>query len=160
MILNHTTGDAHSPSHIRRYYNAYTGYSVYQRRVGRFSFGGLDDNNLSRAGFSFLLLLNPGLDILAAYRDTVALADSTPAGDTFRFFDVAFTNPGKFATGDTLAFVADTDLLGIPGDIAPVPEPGTFVLWTTAFVTMLGYRWRCHRPDKRALTSVEDDKGC
>ena len=113
------------------------------------SFGGLDGTNLSGAGFSFLPLLNPGLDILAAYRDTVALADSTPVGDTFRFFDVAFTNPGKFATGDTLVFVADTDLLAIPGDIAPVPEPGTFLLLTTAFVTMLGYRWRCHRPDKR-----------
>ena len=114
------------------------------------SFSGLDGTNLSGAGFSFLPLLNPGLDILATYRDTVALADSAPVGDTFRFLDVAFTNPGKFATGNTLVFIADTDLLAIPGDIAPVPEPGTFVLLTTALVTMLGYRWQCRKLDKQS----------
>jgi hypothetical protein len=46
-------------------------------------------------------------------------------------------------------FLADTDRLGLPGDIAPVPEPGTFVLLTTAIVTMLGYRWRFRKPGKQ-----------
>jgi hypothetical protein len=114
------------------------------------SFSGLDGTNLSGAGFSFLPLVNPGLDILATYRDTVALANNAPVGDTFRFLDVAFTNPGRFATGNTLVFIADTDLLATPGDIAPVPEPGTFVLLATALVTMLGYRWRFRKLNIRS----------
>jgi hypothetical protein len=104
----------------------------------------------SGLGFPFTETSAVGtFSVLPTYRDVVALKGSLPVGDTFRVLDLSFTNAGGFAPGNSLTFLADTDRLGVPGDIAPVPEPGTFVLLTTALVTMLGYRWRFHKLSKR-----------
>jgi hypothetical protein len=104
----------------------------------------------SGLGFPFTETSAVGtFSVLPTYRDVVALKGSLPVGDIFRVLDLSFTNPGGFTPGHALMFLADTDRLGLPGDIAPVPEPGTFVLLTTALVTMLGYRWRFHKPGKQ-----------
>jgi len=64
-----------------------------------------------------------GLDVVATYRDEVALVDQEPMGDIFRFLDVQFTNPGGFPDGKLIYFYADTDNIEYAGDIDPVPEP-------------------------------------
>ena len=103
----------------------------------------------SGLGFPFTETSAVGaFSILPTYRDVVALKGNLPVGDIFRLLDLRFTNPEGFAPGNSLTFLADTDRLGFAGDIAPVPEPGTFVLLTTALVTMLGYRWRCRKLGK------------
>jgi hypothetical protein len=104
----------------------------------------------SGLGFPFIETSAVGtFSVLPTYRDAVALQGSLPVGDIFRLLDLSFTNPGGFAPGHALMFLADTDRLGLPGDIAPVPEPGTFALLTTALVSMLGYKWRFRKLDKR-----------
>jgi hypothetical protein len=105
----------------------------------------------SGLGFPFIETSAVGtFSVLPTYRDVVALQGSLPVGDIFRLLDLSFTNAGGFAPGHTLMFLADTDRLGLSGDIAPVPEPGTFVLLATALVTMLGYRWQYRKLDKQS----------
>jgi hypothetical protein len=70
------------------------------------------------------------LDILATYRDYVAVGGNIPVGDLFRSLDIQFTNPGGFGTGSTLVYISDTDNILFAGDLTPVPAPGAFLLAT------------------------------
>lgn len=104
---------------------------------------------------------NPGLDfnvvlglstdnILATYRDVVAVIPNAPVGDIFRSLDIQFLNDGGFASGRTdglaLGFQADTD--GTDTVLTPfaVPEPSSLVLFGVAALGLVGYRHLRRKP--------------
>jgi hypothetical protein len=83
----------------------------------------------SARGWTFEVVSGLGdLDILATYRDYVAVGGDPPVGDLFRFLDIEFTNASGFATGSTLQYISDTDNIKFAGDITPVPAPAAVVL--------------------------------
>ncbi|OHB65173.1 MAG: hypothetical protein A2Y77_09595 [Planctomycetes bacterium RBG_13_62_9] len=88
-------------------------------------FGTLD----SARGWTFQVVSGlDDLDILATYRDYVAVGGDSPVGDLFRFLDIEFTSAGGFGTGRTLQYISDTDNIACAGDLTPVPAPGALVL--------------------------------
>jgi len=88
----------------------------------------------SAQGSDFSVNSGPaGLNILATYRDIVALTSQPPVGDLYRCLDLQFSSAtgGGLAAGSTLVFEQDTDNLAISGDIKPdnpIPEPATMLL--------------------------------
>jgi hypothetical protein len=66
-----------------------------------------------------------GLDILATYRNAVALTGDAPVGDLWETLDIQFRANGFIGT---LSFIADTDSAATAGDINPVPAPGALIL--------------------------------
>jgi hypothetical protein len=83
----------------------------------------------SARGWTFAVTSDLGnLDILATYRDYVAIGSDPPVGDLFRRLDIQFTNVGGFSSGSTLVYISDTDNIEFAGDIAPIPAPGAILL--------------------------------
>jgi len=83
----------------------------------------------SARGWTFQVVSGLGdLDILATYRDYVAVDGNPPVGDLFRFLDIQFTSAGGFGTGCTLQYISDTDNIKFAGDLTPVPAPAALVL--------------------------------
>lgn len=71
------------------------------------------------------------LDILATYRNLVALTGFPPVGDEYERLELAFTNVGGFTGGSALSFISDTDSAAAAGDVTPrVPAPGAMLLGT------------------------------
>jgi hypothetical protein len=78
----------------------------------------------SARGWNFQVTSGLGdLDIVATYSDEVALTDSPPVGDLYRWLDIEFTNPGGFGSGQTLYYRADSDNILFAGDIQPINDP-------------------------------------
>jgi hypothetical protein len=69
-----------------------------------------------------------GLDIVATYRDLVALTGSDPVGDLYRYLDIEFQNTGGLGSGASLTYMTDTDNILFAGDINPIPAPGAILL--------------------------------
>jgi hypothetical protein len=71
------------------------------------------------------------LNIVATYRDLVALSGSAPVGDLYRYLDIDFVGPTGgpgLPTGISLTYISDTDNIKFAGDINPVPAPGAVLL--------------------------------
>jgi hypothetical protein len=60
--------------------------------------------------------------ITAAYSGPIALVGAVPVGDIYRYMTVSFSMAGGLASGRTLVYDADTDLLG---DALACVSPGT-----------------------------------
>lgn len=83
-----------------------------------------------------------GYDIQATYSGQVAL-NGTVYGDLYRYLTIDFVN-GAFGPADLrnrtwrhedfINFVADTDNLKITGDLKPIPEPTTMLLFGTGLI--------------------------
>ncbi len=75
-----------------------------------------------------------GLNILATYRDEVALSGNAPVGDLYRYLDIQFLAPAAGGGGaglpsqGVLTYISDTDNIKFAGDIAPIPAPGAILL--------------------------------
>jgi hypothetical protein len=83
----------------------------------------------SARGWTFAVVSGLGdLDVLATYRDYVAVGANLPVGDLFRYLDIQFTSGGGFGTGSTLEYISDTDNIKFAGDINPIPAPGAILL--------------------------------
>ncbi|MBN1591209.1 MAG: hypothetical protein JW888_16980 [Pirellulales bacterium] len=83
------------------------------------------------------------LNILATYYDEVALDGTLPMGDLYRFLRIDFLNAGQFSSGSTMTFVMDTDNIQFAGDINPVPEPATLLIWSVlGALAVAAWRWR------------------
>ena len=72
------------------------------------------------------------LNILATYRDRVALSGSSPVGDLYRSLDIQFLAPVGGVAGlpnqGVLTYKSDTDNIQFAGDIVPIPAPGAILL--------------------------------
>jgi hypothetical protein len=86
----------------------------------------------SERGWNFTVQGTTPFDIVATYRDAVALTGHSWYGDLFRRLDVQFTNNGGMTAGSALQFVVDTDNIKFAGDIHPVPLPAA--VWTGMFL--------------------------
>jgi hypothetical protein len=84
----------------------------------------------SANGWTFAAQSVPtGLDILATYRNKVALTGNAPVGDLWAQLQLDFTSTGGFGAGQRLTFIADTDMAATAGDVTPtVPAPGAILL--------------------------------
>lgn len=103
-------------------------------------FGGDFGSDGSFNGWDFEVTSGLGsLDIVATYRDEIQIGTDPPVGDIYRLLDIAFNNPGGFASGSTLTFLADTDNALFAGDITPlpqpVPEPTAYLVWLVVGLT-------------------------
>ncbi|MBX3351556.1 MAG: hypothetical protein KF684_01370 [Phycisphaeraceae bacterium] len=88
-----------------------------------FGFFGTDGSAFGR-DFTVTGGTGEGLDIIATYRNAVALTGDAPVGDLFRLLDIDFFTSGvAFGPDRTLTFLADTDNLLFAGDIRPIPLP-------------------------------------
>jgi len=81
----------------------------------------------SENGYAFTVTSNhSSLDILATYRNQVALTGQSPVGDLWETLDVQFRGNGFLGR---LTFRADTDSAASAGDVNPVvPAPGAMLL--------------------------------
>jgi hypothetical protein len=72
------------------------------------------------------------LDVTATYHDLVALSGQEPVGDLYRRLELQFTSTGLpgLRSGESLSYYTDTDSILQPGDITPVPEPTTLIVWS------------------------------
>jgi hypothetical protein len=96
----------------------------------------------SYRGRNFTLTSTNNWDIVATYRDAVALGAALPVGDLFRRLSIDFSNGRDFGAGQSLTFIADTDNLRFAGDIhAAVPEPETYAM-LLAGLGLLGFTAR------------------
>jgi len=68
------------------------------------------------------------LDIIATYRDQVALTGDDPVGDLYRYLDIEFNNGGGLGSGGVVEYITDTDNILFAGDITPIPAPGAILL--------------------------------
>jgi len=134
-ILSNSTGQGIS----RLLIDAGPGNTVYDTtRIG--DVGGTPG---SERGWSFQVVSQPtGLDIVATYRDAVALTGFDPVGDLFRYLDIEFTSTGGFASGGQLKYITDTDNIKFAGDLGPVPEPTTLLVWSGLGAVGLAAAWR------------------
>lgn len=86
----------------------------------------------SARGWTFEVTSSPatyGLDVLATYRNLVALTGYAPVGDEYERLELAFTNIDGFVQGSSLSFITDTDSAATAGDLNPrVPAPGAMLL--------------------------------
>lgn len=83
-------------------------------------------------GWTFTVLSAPfDLDLQVTYWGMVALDDQLPVGDIYGNLGIRFANPGGFAAGDTLTFIADTDF---------IPEPSTLLLLGSGLIGVLALR--------------------
>jgi len=79
-----------------------------------------------------------GFDILATYSGRVALTGNAPVGDLYRYLTVDFIN-GQFGPDyDVIDFYADTDSLKLKGDLNPIPEPTTMLLFGAGILGLAG----------------------
>jgi hypothetical protein len=94
------------------------------------TFGGIEGTPGSANGMDFNVTSGLGAnDILATYRDVVALGGPPAAGDLFRTMDIQFNNAGGMATSTSLTFVMDADNAAIHGSIqVAAPEPASMAL--------------------------------
>ncbi len=86
--------------------------------------GGLFGTSGSGPGRTFEVpgILTLPWDIVATYRDEVALTGQSAIGDLFRFLDIEFRNEGGLPGLRSVFFFADTDGILIDGDITPEPD--------------------------------------
>ena len=68
------------------------------------------------------------LNILATYRDQIAITGFAPVGDLYRYLDIEFTDVGGFAARSVLTYKADTDNTELGGDFNVIPAPGAILL--------------------------------
>lgn len=103
-----------------------------------FGFFGTDGSGLGR-DFTVTGGTGDGLDIVATYRNAVALTGDAPVGDLFRLLDLDFFTSGiAFGPDRTLTFLADTDNLLFAGDIRPIPLPTTVGLGALGLCVVSG----------------------
>jgi len=60
-------------------------------------------------------------NIIATYKDLVALTGNNPVGDLYRFLILDFTDASGM--NSSMSYIADTDNIKFAGDINPVPLP-------------------------------------
>ncbi|OGR06327.1 MAG: hypothetical protein A2511_09610 [Deltaproteobacteria bacterium RIFOXYD12_FULL_50_9] len=90
-----------------------------------------------------LYLTSPNMwDIAVTYSNEVALTAFLPVGDLYRSLSIDFLNNINFGPGQSLTFVADTDNLSLAGDLKPVPEPATMLLFGTGLAGLAGFARR------------------
>lgn len=77
------------------------------------------------------------LNIIATYRDQVALTGQAPVGDLYRYLEISFPDT-PFAAINKFHFNAATDSLRITGDLQPVPLPGAWLLLGSALLGLAG----------------------
>src|SRR5690606_825577 len=79
----------------------------------------------SAQGWPFAILGTNLWDVTATYSGPVGIGGAAPVGDLYRYLRLDFAQPFS----GTLSFENDTDNLRIGGDLTPVPEPATLVLF-------------------------------
>ena len=83
----------------------------------------------SESGKTFNVTSGLGsLNILATYRDQIAITGFAPVGDLYRYLDIEFTDVGGFAARSVLTYKADTDNTELGGDFNVIPAPGAILL--------------------------------
>ncbi|HET9831416.1 MAG TPA: PEP-CTERM sorting domain-containing protein [Vicinamibacterales bacterium] len=103
--------------------------------------------NGSASGLDFTSSNLDSLDIVATYRDLLAISPDGPVGDEYLRLDIRFNNAGGLGNDHTFAFSADTDNALIVPVTTAVPEPGSLVLLGSGLLVGIR-RWRQRRGDQ------------